>query len=346
MAHASLLAALGCFSALFSSPSIAQDGPGTPSEGTAAVATPFLYQVNGKGTSGYLYGTVHLPDARVVNLPQSVVAAFEDSDRFYAEIEATSASEREVQAAAQLPTGVTLDQLVGADTWGRIESRFIKAGHPAMLAKAMSGMEPWAFSSLLPMIDYLEALQKHPPLDKMLYQRAAKAGKTVGGLETVQEQLSVFQSFSRDEQIQMLRDSLDLLDQYEAEGRKVMEEMISAWMSGDDRTLVSLLDDGFGTDPIIRDRAEQELLWKRNLRFADRIAREMVSHPDQTSFFAIGALHLPDAPAPKKDAKSAEGADTPKAESTKLGVVELMRRRGYTVTRIGASSPVRAKAGK
>ena len=306
------------------------------------MANPFLYSITGKGTSAYLYGTVHLPDRRVVTLPPSVVTAFEESDAFFAEIEATAESEAKVQAMAMMPEGQSLDQLVGAATWSQIEARFIKAGQPAMVAKAMARFEPWAFSSLLPMLDYLEEMATQPALDKMLYLRAQAAGKSVAGLETVEEQVAVFESFTRAEQIEMLRDSLIMLDEYEAAGRQVMEEMISAWMSGDSTTLVALLDDGFGRDPLIRERAEQELLWKRNVRFAERMEAAMVAAPAKTSFFAIGALHLPDAPAaPAKAAGAMEGAAKMKA-LPKVGVVELMRSRGYTVTRVGAAAPAKA----
>ncbi len=345
MAHRSILAALGGCALALAGVALAQEPTGkpqgTPQAPQAAppkVANPFLYEISGKGTTAFLYGTVHLPDKRVITLPKSVVTAFDASDAFFAEIEATQASEAKVQKMAMMPAGESLSKLVGPATWARIEARFIKAGQPAAMAQAMGRFEPWAFSSLLPMLDYLEEMMTQPALDKMLYQRAEKAGKMVAGLETVEEQISVFQSFTRDEQIQMLRESLDLLDEYEADGRNVMEEMIAAWMSGDNVALVKLLDDGFGSDPAIRERAEQELLWKRNARFSERIDATMRSSPDKTAFFAIGALHLPDAPKVKGKAPAPAGAN----EAPKLGVVEMMRRRGYTVTRVGAGQPAMA----
>ena len=346
MAHRFSSAVLGGCALLLSASSFAQEpvAQGAVAQGTAApsVATPFLYSITGKGTSAYLYGTVHLPDKRVVTLPPSVVKAFDDSDSFFAEIEATPESEAKVQQMAMMPEGETLDVLVGPDTWSRIEARFIKAGQPAMMAKAMARFEPWAFSSLLPMLDYLEEMATQPALDKMLYMRAQEAGKSVAGLETVEEQVAVFRTFTRAEQVQMLRDSLVMLEEYEAAGRQVMEEMITAWMSGDSKTLVALLDDGFGKDPLIRERAEQELLWKRNVRFAERMEAAMTAAPAKTSFFAIGALHIPDAPAmTPKDAAAVEASAQPKG-LPKVGVVELMRQRGYTVTRVGAGAAVKA----
>ena len=337
MAHRFSFAALGGCALLLSGFSQAQDPAPAPAQ--QAVAVPFLYQINGNGASAYLYGTVHLPDKRVVTLPGSVEDAFDSCDSFFAEIEATPESETKVQKLATMPKGQTLDVLVGPETWSRIEARFIKAGQPAMMAKMMVSFEPWAFSSLLPMLDYLEAMATQPALDKMLYMRAEAAGKSVAGLETVEEQVAVFETFTREEQIQMLRDSLDMLEQYEASGRVVMEEMIAAWMSGDNKTLVGLLDDGFGNDPLIRERAEQELLWKRNVRFAGRMDSIMREAPAKTSFFAIGALHLPDGP--PVDAAAVNAGAAAKG-APKLGVVELMRQRGYTVTRVGAKAPAEA----
>jgi uncharacterized protein YbaP (TraB family) len=343
MAHRILVGALsGCF-LLFAGTSSAQE---VASSSAREVATPFLFQIEGKGTSGFLYGTVHLADKRVVTLPGSVTAALDLSDSFFAEIEATAASEAKVQKMAMMPAGESLDVLVGSETWKRVEAQFIKAGHPAMMAKGMARLEPWAFSSLLPMLGSLEEMAARPALDKMLYQRAEKAGKSVAGLETVEEQVELFRSFTRDEQVQMLRDSLTLLEEYQAAGRDVMEEMIAAWMSGDSAALVALLDDGFGTDPAIRERAEQALLWKRNVRFAERMEAAMAAAPAKTAFFAVGALHIPNAPKAPKAAGAAATDGSEASGAPKLGVVELLRRRGYTVTRVGSGVAVPAKAGK
>lgn len=343
MSHRILLAALGGCALLFAQPILAQETTAPPEAPASSpkLATPFLYQITGKGTTAYLYGTLHLPDKRVVTLPASVEAALDDSDAFFAEIEATAESEAKVQSMAMMPEGFSLDQLVGADTWSKIEARFIKAGQPALMAKMMARFEPWAFSTLLPMLDYLEEMATQPALDKMLYQRAQKAGKAVAGLETVEEQVAVFEIFTREEQVVMLRDSIAMLEEYEAAGRRVVEEMIEAWMSGDSVALVKLLDDGFGRDPALRDRAEQALLWARNARFAERMEAAMTASPAKTNFFAIGALHLPDAP--KMEGKPAANKE---GMAPKLGVPELMRRRGYTVTRIGKNQPVPASSVK
>src|SRR6185295_13415884 len=50
-----------------------------------ATEKPFLWRIDGAPPS-YLYGTVHVPDQRVLELPEVVRRAFDASDVFNAEI--------------------------------------------------------------------------------------------------------------------------------------------------------------------------------------------------------------------------------------------------------------------
>src|ERR671927_413740 len=50
-----------------------------------ATDKPFLWRIDGPVPS-YLYGTVHVPDPRVLELPEVVRKAFDASDVFNAEI--------------------------------------------------------------------------------------------------------------------------------------------------------------------------------------------------------------------------------------------------------------------
>lgn len=324
----------------------AQDG--TPEQGqategaapaAAAKAKPFLWRLEGNGVTAHIFGTLHLPDARVTALPATVEAAFTTADAFYAEIEATPASEMAVASKSVLEAGVTLDALLGESDWGRVTARFQAAG-VGVYAQAMVGMKPWALNATLPMLDYLPQLfAGKAPLDKALYQRAAAEKKRVGGLETVDEQIAVFEIFSRQEQIRMLRDSLDQLEAYDREGRNIMEETVKAWLSGEVAKLLPLLDDGFGSDSALAERAEDALLWKRNVRLADRIHDRLKAAPAEEAFFAVGALHMVDEPI-EPDATEEEKAKA----ANKVGILALLKRKGYRIERVESDAAVPATA--
>ncbi len=345
---APLLAILAAWFLAPGAPALAAPTQEQPADSTAA-AEPFLWRIEKGPMQGYLYGTIHLPDARALNLPGTVEEAFKASGSFFAEIETTPKAEQEVQRAALLPAASRLDQLVGAETWARIEARLAGAGLPPVYSAGMARMRPWALGATLPMLKYLPEMSAgKPPLDKMLFQRAAKSGKATGGLETPAEQIAAFEVFTQAEHIRILKDSLDELDRYEAAGRDLMEETISAWLSGDELRLLALMDAGFGSDPELRERAAAALLWRRNLRMARRIEDRMKA--DRETFFAVGALHMPDAPAQgatpsggRGSAKEGSGEEqpvsstfevTPGQSAPKLGLITLLRQRGFTVVRL------------
>lgn len=320
---------------------------------------PFLWRITGHGAAGYLFGTIHLPDPEVLAFPKSVESAFEESDTFFAEIDATKANESKIQSMARLPEGESAKELVGQETWDRITARIRRAVTPVqgeqyadLIATGWENFELWAINAMLPMLDYFEEqLGGAVALDKVLYDRAAQEGKRVGGLETVEEQVGAFRTFTRDEQVAMLRDALDLLDEYEAKGRNPMQETVAAWHSGDEKRLLSLLDDGFGKDPVMRERAANALLWKRNHTIAKRIAAEMRDHPDESIFFAVGALHMPDpAEDERADGEASRAArddqeSAKEREVRKLGVVSLLRERGFTLERVGTVAKIPVNAG-
>ena len=327
----------------------AQEAPLPATARAESAAQPFLWRVQRGATAGFLYGTIHLPDPRATAIPSDVQRAFESSDAFYAEIETTPAAELSVQSAALLPGGERLDRIVGPEVWARVKARLATAGLPPAFAEGMTRMKPWALGATLPMLRYLPEMSAgKPPLDKMLFQRAQRAGKTVGGLETPAEQIAAFEVFTRAEHVRMLEDSLDELDRYDTDGRDLMEETLTAWLSGDEARLLTLLDSGFGSDPALKERAAAALLWRRNRRLADRIDQRMTG--EQVHFFAVGALHMPDAPTqrstkPVDGAVAAEGERAgaqaiptfevaPGQPAPKLGLVTLLRARGFSVERV------------
>lgn len=310
----------------------AQETNPPPPPAPQPTATPFLYEVTGHGATAYLFGTVHLPDRRVVTLPRAVEQAFDASDAVYTEIETTMKAELEVATASMLSDGRKLGDVLGAELAARFEARVEKAGYGSQRGM-FERFRPWAAASMLPLLPILADMARQPPLDKMLFERAQEARKTVGGLETVAEQIGVFEGLSEAEQVTMVKETLDQLDRYEAAGRDALEEMILAWLSGDPAKLLDLLEEGFGADAALSQKLEARLVWERNRRLADRIHAKITAKPAHTAFFALGALHLPDGRT-KPDATDEERARV-------RGVITLLRAHGYTVTaRAAAPEPV------
>src|SRR5499427_6022219 len=123
---------------------------------TAAVKPtekPFLWRIDGTVPS-YLYGTVHVPDARVLELPQVVQRAFDAADVFNAEIPLDSTTQLEVMNKLMLPAGQDLRKIAGEQVFSRLMrviTKNLKGGLPAGMADILAGtlapMKPWAAMS-------------------------------------------------------------------------------------------------------------------------------------------------------------------------------------------------------
>ncbi|MEL6428073.1 MAG: TraB/GumN family protein [Planctomycetota bacterium] len=354
--NAALLLALAA-SPLVAAPALqdrsAQEGSAPRAAEEAPRPDPFLWQIEGLSKDGepiqaYLFGTVHLPDERVLDLHPEVERAFESSGAFYSEIETTEAATAEVQRVAQLPGGLRLSSLVGEALWQRIQRRLEAKKVPPGFTQVVDLMEPWAASALLPQLDYLPAQMKGAiSLDETLYRRARAAKKPTTGLETVAEQIGVFTAFDRTEQVELLREGLDQLERDEAEGKDPVEETVLAWLSGQEAKLLDILEQSFQVDAALRRRAEDGLLWERNLRFAERIDAALRADAGTTAFIAVGALHMPD-PRTGEDGRPSEASTAGEGEETaavlrRAGLVTLLRERGYAVTRVRAPEPAGAQ---
>jgi len=300
-----------------------------PQSSASPVRSSFLFELQGHGAKAYLFGTVHLPDKRIVDLPEVVTRAFDAADVVLTEIETTLAAEMTVAKASMLPRGTTLAELLGADDMQRVRARLEAAGLPT---GTLDRFQPWAAATMLPMLPILPQMMKNPPLDKLLYERAKKAGKTVAGLETVAEQIGVFEGLTQEEQTGMLRSTLDQLERHDAAGRDGIEEMVQAWLTGDHSRLLDLLDEGLGEDEELSRKLEDRLIWERNVRLAQRMDERIQNAPDKVHFFAIGALHLPDGRLPEDMPLEGDAADTERARLR--GTLSLLQARGYRTVRV------------
>jgi uncharacterized protein YbaP (TraB family) len=175
----------------------------------------------------------------------------------------------------------------------------------------MSRFKVWAIAAQIPMIDHLAELANGTPLDMQLSEAADADGKDVGALETVDEQIEVFDELDAGEQNQLLSDALDELDRLAEEGDDPMEKIIRLYVAGDAEALMELLNETESSDEELQRKLEDRLLWQRNRRMADRIAEHLRGAPERSFFFAVGAAHMPD----------------------DRGVVALLRGKGFRLTR-------------
>ncbi len=240
-----------------------------------------LWSVHGDaGHAGYLMGTVHSEDPRVLEFTEPFLETLGDCETFAMELVPNLPTMQRLLDIMQLPPGQSLEALVGPDRFAAVETAMAAYGVPDDRLRAM---KPWAA---------MMTLSLPPPksglfLDFSLSLRAAGMGLQVVGLETLEEQLAFLEDMPLDDQ-------LALLDQTLAEHDRVQEvhdQLVDGYLWTDLDALQRLAVEQMASVPEeARERFMAEGIDARN----ERMAANALPLLDQgCAFIAVGALHLP-----------------------------------------------------
>ena len=249
----------------------------TPPAG--AVPGPALWQVSDDDTTIYLFGTVHaLPQSTTWN-DGRIERAFNASDELVTEIDMASAaaSSQALQAASLLPEGQTLRDLMNAEDRQQYEAALVGLGMPV---ETLDRYEPWFAAMTLSLLPLLRS--GYDPQSGVEYSLGGRAGeKKRGALETVEEQVALFDTLPQEAQLAFLDETVEKLP----EATSTLDAMVAEWVEGDAVSLAAMLNAEL-TDPVLYER----LLTKRNANWAGWIENRL--EQPGTVFIAVGAGHL------------------------------------------------------
>jgi uncharacterized protein YbaP (TraB family) len=226
-----------------------------------------------------------------------------------------------VMGKVMLPDGTQLSDVIGERLYNRMTAAAEKtlgtdnAGLGAVLGPLFQRMKPWAAMSQLSLLEFLpEMMAGKQPLDSMLYARAQAEGKTVGALETPDEQIAVFESFTVREQTRMLELTLDEIERVKPGDRTQTQELIEAYLSGDMAVVSQVMDDAMAGDAALMARFQDIAITKRNNHMTERILALRRQQPSTVFFIAVGTAHY----------------------AGPTGIVAQLQKAGLKVTRVGA----------
>jgi uncharacterized protein YbaP (TraB family) len=259
-----------------------------------------LWEVSKPGSeAAYLFGTIHSEDPEVLKLAQPVQQAIDRSDTVVLEMLLDVEAMMYSSVAMLMPDGRVLSGIIGEPLFQQTALAIQSRGIPEIV---LERMKPWAAAVTLSM----PASKTGQVLDMMLYQDALQQGKVVHGLETIQEQLNVFESLSEADQISMLEEAVENFPDLDA----MYADLLDAYKQRDLAGLMALNEASMKAgDPQLADEFQQRLIIDRNHRMSERMQQYL---RQGKVFVAVGALHLP-------------GED---------GLLNLLEQQGYTVRRL------------
>ncbi len=239
-----------------------------------------LFRVEQAGSPpSYIFGTIHSEDPRVVRLAPPVRKALADADRVVLELKLDGASLLAAANGMVFPDGRELPQVLGPELYRQVVAAAADR-IPEMLLKRY---KVWVVATELSM----------PPtktgefLDLLLARYARVNGKQVVGLETVDEQLSLFDEMPEADQVQMLKDVLNYLP----EMPMMFEELLGAYLERDLARLMEVNEKyADAGNPELEQAFQKRLIDDRNRRMVERLLPML---REGRLFVGVGALHLP-----------------------------------------------------
>lgn len=252
-------------------------------------AQPFLWKATGEH-SFYLFGTIHLPDPRLTQFSPELTQALDESTAFYAELDLSESNRMKIAEFVRLTDGQDLTELLPEST--RVKAnQLLQSINPQLSVATFNNLKVWVLAVTLLLIEQQQKYPSEQPLDFALYMKAINDGKMTGGLETNNDQLSIFNNLTLEEQIKLLDDTIDFMEEAQASNTSIAENSLNAYLRGDLKGLFEYLLSYMKDEPFY-DRLLDQLIDERNQRMTQKILNLVGNNPDQTYFFAVGAGHF------------------------------------------------------
>lgn len=270
----------------------------SPYTGPSKFSKGLLWEVSREGRkAGHLFGTIHVDDEDIVELPEAVKSSLNTSKHFVMEALPSPEDMLKLTGSMFFMDGNRLDGLVPANIFERTVAILKEYNLPEEIVAVM---KPWAAYITM---SYPQATGTI--LDLKLLQIAQQNGARVSGLESVEEQIDIFSEMSMQDQLRLL---VDVVCHYDTVNED-FEKMKSLYIDRDLEGLYVYGQRYIFEDNTLYENIAGKLIQERNRLMTERIGKILDAGD---AFIAVGAMHLP-------------GDD---------GILNLLEKENYTLTRI------------
>jgi uncharacterized protein len=243
-----------------------------------------VWSVKGARNTVYLAGSVHALPKDHAQLSPQLELAYHASEAIVMEVDLDDLNPLEavefVATHGTLPASQSLADVVGARQYEKIVKSADSVDVPEL---ALTRLEPWAAAMVLTQFALVKSgFDPQLGIDMQLTDRARADGKPIDGLETVIDQLGIFDSRALAEQIRFLIEAADDVPRM----REDLDRLIRAWRVGDLRALQREFNKERSQAPALYDA----LLGARNRKWLPKI--EALLDEDRNYLVVVGTLHF------------------------------------------------------
>lgn len=279
----------------------------------APLEKSLLWEIKGKGIkTSYLYGTIHLISSQDYFLMPAAEKKFQKAKRLVLEIDISNpmAMGLEMMVLAPMKENKRLKDLYSPEDYAVVKKYFTEESKNTQIKSMPFDMlETWK-PMLIQSVLYQDGIDLKGGSTKSyemeLVSMAQKRKMSFGGLETIGDQMSIFDKIPYEKQAEALLESIqELKTSNGTSALTELESIVQLYKTQDIEGMITMTDEEYGDI----EGADDLLLNNRNQNWIDKIVQYAQKEP---IFFAVGAAHL--------------AGDN--------GVIKLLIKKGYTLTPI------------
>jgi uncharacterized protein YbaP (TraB family) len=266
---------------------------------TPALTNTLLWRVSGKNiTPSYLFGTMHMLCADDIQLSDSLTNAIQKADNVYLELDMDNIFEMmSAMTKMKMRNDTTLADLLTKDEYEKVKTYF----------KENSGMIPFSMlETYKPLLAASMIMEQQGgqcdnmiSMEQLIMQEAKKNDVKIKGMETMEYQLSIFDSIPYGFQAKQL---VKMVEDGDKDNASEMKEVTDAYRNQQLNKMEELTKkEDMGIESFAN-----LLLYNRNANWAKKLEGLLT---DKSLVIAVGAGHLPG----------------------EKGVINLLRKAGYKV---------------
>ena len=261
------------------------------------LAKTLLWQITGPGIASpsYLYGTIHLMCKDDIIVSTELRAKFYSTQQLYLELDMDDPSVLvKTMAHMNMKNDTTLNQLLPKPTYDSVSIAFQKITNIPL--QMMQSMKPELISTAI--YPSLLGCDGSEAWEQRFMQMAKANNMEIKGLEQIEDQLKIFDEIPYKTQAEELKETVLNIDSVKTS----FTQMLDVYKHKDLDSLSKMMNDENDLSAF-----NDLLLVNRNKKWISEIIEQAKLKP---TFFAVGAGHL----------------------GNTNGVINLLRKNGYTIT--------------
>jgi len=266
-----------------------------------------VWKIEGKGTTMYIGGTIHILRPVDYPLPAEFDSAYAQANTVVLEADLKlmedSAVGQMMLAKFMCPVGDSLSNTLKKETYKALKDELAKHGIPV---EAFKQFKPSMVISTLTMLKLKELGVSAEGVDKHYYEQAVADEKSLKFFETPEQQIDMIVNMGKGNENSMVMHSLKDLENIEND----FTEMLSDWKHGTSEIMNKQIADMKTDYPGMY----KSMLVDRNAAWMPKI--EQYLEDDNIEYILVGTLHL-------------HGPD---------GLLKQLENKGYTLTQLIAKS--------